>query len=126
MRKKFRLTKKRFRDGSGNEKEMYYPTSISNNMIDTKEVAREISHATSLSIPDALAATHAFSIVIAQHLALGNKIKLDGIGIFGLSVTGEGVENKEDFDLRTLEVKKVTFKADKELIQKVRETYTKG
>ena len=49
------------------------------------ELVDEISHATSLTASDVRAVTWELIEVFRRYLARGNKVRLDGIGIFKLS-----------------------------------------
>jgi hypothetical protein len=58
---KYTITKKKFKDGDGNQQEKFYAVAHSTDMVETDEVARLIQEATSLNEADVYAALKALS-----------------------------------------------------------------
>ena len=82
----------------------------------------EISHSTSLTASDVRAVTWELIEVFRRYLARGNKVRLDGIGIFKLSFRGSGEEKPEDVTSANIDRSSVrpTFLADAALRHSVR------
>ncbi|MDD4529696.1 MAG: HU family DNA-binding protein [Bacteroidales bacterium] len=115
MRRYYSVSAKKFIDKDGQEVIKYYPNAVSAGHFSSEDMAKDISEATSLSEPDVVGALKAFSIVLKNRLKLGYKIKLDGIGTFSLSVTGEPCDSEKECKPNKVKVGKITFKAEAKL-----------
>ena len=69
-------------------------------------IAKEISHATSVSYPDVLAALKAFEIHVAAHVLEGSAVKFVTLGAFIPALRSKAVASLDDVDADT--VKRVT------------------
>mgnify|MGYP002519438456 FL=1 len=87
-----------------------------------KSLANEISHSTSLTGSDVKAVIEELMIAFERHLVNGEKIRLDGIGIFKVSFSGEGAETSEAVTAKYIDTNsiRVTFMADSELKRNIR------
>lgn len=115
MRRYYSVSAKKFIDKDGQEVIKYYPNAVSAGHFSSEDMAKDISQSTSLSEPDVLSALKAFSIVLETRLKLGYNIKLDGIGTFSLSVTGEPCDSEKECKPNKVKVGKITFRADSKL-----------
>lgn len=102
----------------------FYPAPTYYNTIDLKSLANEISHSTSLTSSDVKAVIEELMIAFERHLVNGEKIRLDGIGIFKVSFSGEGAETSEAVTAQNIDTNsiRVTFMADSELKRNIRST----
>ena len=92
----------------------YYPFPVYDRTVCLDELVDEISHSTSLTASDVRAVTWELIDVFRRHLVRGNKVRLDGIGIFKLSFRGTGEEKPEDVTAANIDRSSVrpTFLAD--------------
>ncbi|MFA6368694.1 MAG: HU family DNA-binding protein [Bacteroidales bacterium] len=115
MRRYYSVSSKKFIDKDGNEVVKFYPNAVSAGHYGSVDMARDLAEATSLSEPDVVSALKAFSIVLEKRLKMGYNIKLDGIGTFSLSVTGEPCLTEKECKPNKVRVGKIAFKADSKL-----------
>lgn len=115
MRRYYSVSSKKFIDKDGNEVVKFYPNAVSAGHYGSVDMARDLSEATSLSEPDVVSALKAFSIVLEKRLKMGYNIKLDGIGTFSLSVSGEPCDTEKECKPNKVRVGKIAFKADSKL-----------
>lgn len=115
MRRYYSVSSKKFIDKDGQEVAKFYPNAVSAGHYGSVDMARDLSEATSLSEPDVVSALKAFSIVLEKRLKMGYNIKLDGIGTFSLSVTGEPCLTEKECKPNKVRVGKIAFKADSKL-----------
>lgn len=78
--------------------------------IDT--LAREIESVGSLSVEDVTHVMKSFVRSMKKVLVAGNKVKVDGLGIFYTTLTCPGVEKKEDCTVRSISRVNLRFKVD--------------
>ena len=74
--------------------------------IDLETIANEISHATSISYPDLLAAIKALEIHISKHVMNGSAVKFGMLGSFIPTIRSKAVRTVDEVD--TSVVKRVT------------------
>ena len=90
----------------------WYPTAQSTGEVDIDELASEIAHATALTDGDVVSAIRSLVNRIIYHLTRGEIVRMETFGDFRVSLSSEGVENEEDFNVAH--------------IRKVRVIYTPG
>ncbi len=115
MRRYYSITKKTFVDKTGVEQTKFYPNSVAVGLYTTEDMARDISEASSFTEADMIGALRGMSDIIITKLKLGYNVKLDGVGIFSLSLTSEGFNSAEECKPSRIKVRKITFKADRKL-----------
>lgn len=115
MRRYYSITKKTFVDKTGVEQTKFYPNSVAVGLYTTEDMARDISEASSFTEADMIGALRGMSDIIITKLKLGYNVKLDGVGIFSLSLTSEGFNSAEECKPNRIKVRKITFKADRKL-----------
>ena len=100
----------------------YYPAPVYHSTINLKNLANEIAHSTSLTASDVKAVIEELIVSFERHLINGEKLKLDGLGTFKTSFSGEGSESIEEVSAKNIENKtiRVTFVADNELKKSIR------
>ena len=121
MAHQYTVKKKKFTTKEGVVKQEYFATSKSIRVIGVDEMAEIITQNTSLTGAVVVGAVNAVSKVIKDSLASGFKVKLDGIGIFGVSLSSEGAEKESDLNPKKVFFKKVTYKADSKLVRALRD-----
>ena len=74
------------------EQEKFYPVPVYSGTKETSELSKEIAHSTSLTKADVAAVIEELIVVFNNHLLAGEKIKINGIGTFKVSFSGNGSE----------------------------------
>lgn len=100
----------------------FYPSPVYGRTLTLNDLTREISHATSITPADVKAVVEELVEVFKRYLVRGDKIKIDGIGTFKVTFSGEGHIMAEkvsasDIDSTTI---RVTFVADSQLKKTIR------
>ena len=100
----------------------FYPAPVYHSTINLKNLANEIAHSTSLTASDVKAVIEELIVSFERHLINGEKLKLDGLGTFKTSFSGEGSESIEEVSAKNIDNKsiRVTFVADNELKKSIR------
>lgn len=78
----------------------WYGRVVKRDEVHTKELARSISHNTTLTEADVQAAIIALVEEMKLRLQGGDTVVLDGFGRFRLSVHSEMVSNRDDYNLK--------------------------
>lgn len=80
---------------------VYYPQAVVvGKPVDTKEVAKRLAKISTVSLADVLAVLAEMPGVLADFMASGKSVRLDGLGTFRLTLETEGVADKADFDFQ--------------------------
>ncbi len=89
--------KKQFNEKFG----VYYPTAIvMGQPVPTKTVAKRLSAMCTVTYADVMAVLGELAGVMADYMAQGKSVRLDGLGTFRLTLKTKGVEAEEDFDFQ--------------------------
>ena len=99
----------------GEEQVKYYAVPLSSGTIGTNELAENIAGRCTLRPGDVHATIVELMYTIEQELHQGNKVCLEGIGIFSLSASSEGFDKPEDCTPSKVKAKRICFLADKKL-----------
>lgn len=89
-------------------------------MITTEKLCDEISHGTTLISADIKAVLIALSEKILSHLEMGDKIKLDDLGIFKIAFSGKGKREKSEVTARDIENIHIPFTPETKLKRKIK------
>lgn len=111
-------------DPTGERKEtLLHPRPAMNGEADSKEISRMIEHACSLTRADVAGALAALSEAIGDKLSRGQRVHLDGIGTFQVSLTVAGEEVNPDtrFKTRKVRVRGINFQPDGELLHRLKQ-----
>lgn len=111
-----RYTRKKYM-GQADSPTLYYlrQKTGSVRILSTREVADEIQDNTALKRGEVMHMLEAFIDVIRKNLANGNKVRLDGLGLFHMTVTCEGSEKEEDCTVKNIRRVNIRFVPDKEI-----------
>jgi predicted histone-like DNA-binding protein len=91
----------------GVQEEKYFARVFRGANVSLDEIAKEISHATSISYPDVLAALKAFEIHVSNHVLNGNAVFFGPtLGAFIPALRSTGMPSADEVTAET--VKKVT------------------
>lgn len=95
-----------------NKKTKYYPQAVtSGKPITTKLVAERLAKISTVSYADVLAVLAELAGVMADYMALGKTVKLDGLGTFyyTISASGNGVDTPEEVNADLITGVRVRF-----------------
>ena len=109
MAKKYGTWKRKFKDASGQEKELYYACSRRGNVIDFDGLAEIITEISSLSKGDILSSLTNIEQVMLWKLIDGDSVRFGDIGTFSIAVTSDGFENPEDITPDKVRATKIVF-----------------
>ena len=95
---------------------VYYPQAVVvGKPVDTKTIADRLAKISTVSRADVVAVLAELPGVLADYLAQGKSVRLDGLGTFRYTLETEGVENREDFDFqKQVKAVRVSFIPTKE------------
>ena len=78
---------------------VYYPMAVVvGKPIELRTVAERLAKISTVSLADVLAVLAEMPGVLADYMAQGKSVRLDGLGTFRYTLDTEGVEQEEDFD----------------------------
>ena len=120
MGKLFVAWKKTFKNANGDVFQKYYACPKTTITIPTNVLAKRIAASSALTPGDVLSCLSSLSYEIQETLTLGDNVKVDGIGTFGVGITSEGVDDPKDLNPKMVKATKVTFKADRELTKAIK------
>ena len=104
--------KKQFNERTG----VYFPQAITvGKPVETKEVAERLARVSTVSRSDVMAVLGDLAGVLADFMAQGKSVRLDGLGTFRYALDTEGVETEADFDIqKQLKAVRVRFTPERE------------
>lgn len=94
---------------NGQPTQKYVARIYRNSNVTMDEIAKEISHATTLSYPDVIAALKAFELHVAAKIQDGSAIKFDYLGMFIPKIVSASVATKDDVNQDIIKRKTVRF-----------------
>ncbi|MBQ7881534.1 MAG: HU family DNA-binding protein [Treponema sp.] len=98
-----------------NGKELFYLYPVYTDTLELRDLLPEISNASSITAGDVRAVVESFVEILQRYLVRGNKIKIDGIGVFKLSIKSSGNENAKEITANDVLSTKVTYLSDSKL-----------
>lgn len=103
--------------GQADSPELFYlrPKTGSCRTLSTRELTQEIQDNTSLKRGEVLHVTEELIEQIVKNLTKGNKVKLNGLGTFHMTLNSEGSEKEEDCTIKTISKVNIRFVADKDV-----------
>ena len=104
--------KKQFNEKTG----VYFPQAVvMGKPIDTKTIADRLAKISTVSRADVAAVLAELPGVLADYMAQGKSVRLEGLGTFRYTLDTDGVENEADFDFqRQVKAVRVRFTPTKE------------
>jgi predicted histone-like DNA-binding protein len=91
----------------------YYAYSKATGTITLRELAQRISRESTVSMMDTVAVLEGLLQVIPDMLLDGNIVRLGDFGTFRLSLSSEGVENPDEFNISKIRRTNLIFRAGK-------------
>lgn len=90
----------------GVQEDRYYAKIFRGANVSLDEIAQEISHATSVSYPDTLAALKAFEMHVSKHVMNGNAVMFGTLGAFIPKIKAQACLSADDVNAES--IKRVT------------------
>lgn len=84
-------------------------------LLSTRELAREIQDNSSLKKGEVLHTVEELIELIVKNLRSGNRVKLNGLGTFHMTLNCQGSELEKDCTIKSISRVNIRFKADKEI-----------
>lgn len=97
----------------------YYPRVVNRHLVKTREISAEIQHACSLTEIDVNAVLDALSRSLSNYLRQGNRVHLQGIGFFDVTLTAPETRDPKKMRPSQVTYKGVNFRPDKDLKSQV-------
>lgn len=88
---------------------------INKGIVTTDKLAKEIEYSTSLTEGDVLSVISSLSYKIVEKLMEGNRIHLEGLGYFQLSITSLPLENGQKMRAEHVKVRSINFRPEKKI-----------
>ncbi len=107
----------------------YYAFPKASGMVELRELARRISRESTVSMMDTVAVLEGLLQVVPDMLLDGNIVKLGDFGTFRLSLSSEGVESPDEFNVSKIRRTNLLFRAGKvfqDRLKNVKFTRTKN
>ncbi|WP_455590913.1 HU family DNA-binding protein [Bacteroides sp.] len=103
--------------GKKDSPELYYLRQKTGTarILSTREVVDEIQENTALTKGDVSHSVEALVSVIRKQLTQGNKVRLDGLGLFHMTITCDGNEVEDKCTVKNIRRVNLRFVPDKEI-----------
>lgn len=108
------LIQERVNPNSPTDPRKYYATSKATGKINLRTLAKRISRESTLSIMDTQAVLEGFIQVIPDLLLEGNIVALGEFGTFRLTLSSEGAETPDEFNVSMIKKANLLFRAGSE------------
>ena len=106
--------------GFKEDEKNFFVAPVCEGVFNTEDLIRSVAHGSTLSSADMKAALTAIVETLAEALATGKRVKLDGLGSFSLKLTTDADINDTDEKIgKKISIKTVKFLPAKELLQKM-------
>ncbi|MGM9694079.1 MAG: HU family DNA-binding protein [Alloprevotella sp.] len=106
--------------GLREDEKYFFVAPVFEGVFDTEDLIRNVVHGSTLTSADMKAAMTAIVETMADALATGKRVKLDGLGSFSLKLETDAELNDTDEKIgKKISVKTVKFRPAKELMQKM-------
>lgn len=106
---------------TGTEKEQaLHPRFVSNGTITTDDLIKHARSRSSFSPADMKGILQLFQDLIADYLMFGNRVELDGIGTFSISLQSRPVMDKKEIRSESVHFKDVKFRSSKKLRERLK------
>lgn len=111
-----RYTRKKYM-GQADSPTCYYlrQKTGSARILSTRELADEIQDNTALKRGEVVHMLEALVDIMRKNLSSGNKVRLDGLGLFHMTITCNGSEKEEDCTIKSIRRVNIRFIPDKEI-----------
>ncbi len=97
-----------------------HPYLVNSTLKTTESIASEIQSRCSLNRADVVSTLQALSDIMYDTFSLGDRIQLDGIGTFSISLTCPPVHSGEEIHAQNITVRNINFEPNSALLKKLR------
>lgn len=101
----------------GNGQKKYFVKILKPSLIEFEDVKDELNLSSSVTPGDISAVVEGLAHLLSRRLPEGDRIHINGIGYFSLSIGAPTFDDKENFDTRDIQVRGVNFKPDTTLMK---------
>ncbi|WP_455673178.1 HU family DNA-binding protein [Phocaeicola sp.] len=110
-------------DAPGTEKEEkdYHVRLVGNRTIETEELTKKIQKVCTLTKADVKAAMAALSSFLVEHLGAGERVHLEGVGYFQITLKCAETHNPKKTHSQNVHFKTVKFRPDQILLKELKE-----
>lgn len=99
---------------SGSKSEgKWFAKAVSLSTVDTKQLAEEISHSTTVTRADIMAVIIELVQVMKNHLLNSDKVQVDGLGSFSVGIKSKAADAIEDVNANKITGYRVNFAPEK-------------
>lgn len=110
-------------NGALAKKQPYHVRVVEHNTIHSDELARRIQNRTTLTIPDIKGTLSALTEEMVAQLSTGNRVHIEGLGYFSLSIQGEvAMDKNNQLKLKHPSVRSIRFLPEEQMINKLKDT----
>lgn len=88
----------------------FYASAQASGEVDINSLAEEVAYATSLTDGDVINAIRALTKRIIYHVTNGRIVRLEALGDFRASISGEGTDTEEEYNTSKIRSVKVLFR----------------
>ncbi|WP_421871264.1 HU family DNA-binding protein [Marinoscillum sp.] len=122
----YKVVSKRPGGLAGENPPKYYPVVTKRSLVDTRDLAEEISSRNSFSTADVIGIIESLIQMVPEKLQQGSNVRLDGFGTFSLHVSAVGQEDPAKVTKRDITKVKMAFLPSKHIKKKLTgTTFTK-
>lgn len=91
----------------------WFAKMVSAGTVTTEQLANELSHSTTITHADLMCVLYSLAIAIRNHLLSSEKVHLDGLGTFRISIRSHIVDEQKDVGKKLIHACKVAFVPDR-------------
>lgn len=95
----------------------WYGRAFHLHTVGTSTLAKNISHATTVTYADVLAVLQGLSVEMKQQLLASNRVKLDGLGTFKVGMRTKPADTKEDFTAVNIRSYHIVYQPEKHFVR---------
>ena len=90
-----------YKDQYNEKNRVWFPQAVTvGNPIETKKIAQRLAQISTVSYADVVAVLAELPGVMADYMAQGKSVRLEGLGTFRLALDTEGVATREEMDFQ--------------------------
>lgn len=97
-----------------------HPYLVNSTLKTTETIATEIQNRCSLNRADVVSTLQALSDILYDTFSSGDRVQLDGIGTFSISLTCPPVTSGEEIHSQNISVRNINFEANAALLKRLR------
>lgn len=91
----------------------WYGKAVMLDVVSTKDLAEEITHATTVTYADVLAVLAETAVALKRHLQASHKVVLDGVGSFSVGLKTKPANTSAEFDAAKIAGYRILFQPER-------------